>query len=98
LGVEVATKIKSVRAIAKAQRTTVSEVNQVIECWAAVTVNRSNSPGSTSCRRSFYERALAGDVPCGADDPEEGRRSDHPFMRLLSACDGSVTTITATDR
>jgi hypothetical protein len=65
---------KSVRAIAKPQRRSVTEVNAVIDRWASVALTaeaRKHGQALELARldelqRTFYEKALGGDIASGA--------------------------------
>jgi hypothetical protein len=64
----------SVRAIAKSAGVSVTQINEAIDRWAASAID-DKTRKNTLClelerldelQRTFYERALAGDVQCGA--------------------------------
>jgi tRNA(Ile2) C34 agmatinyltransferase TiaS len=65
---------KSVRAIAKSARTSVSEVNAVIDRWASVALTSEARKHGLALelarldelQRTFYEKALGGDIASGA--------------------------------
>jgi hypothetical protein len=103
---------KSVRAIAKSARTSVSEVNAVIDRWASVALTSEARKHGLALelarldelQRTFYEKALGGDIASGAPcEKIIARRCvmlglHAPQTAVLKIVDEATPKETSTDR
>jgi hypothetical protein len=99
---------RSMHAIAKAQRTTVAAINEVIDGWAASAIDekiRKNTLALELARldelqEAFYARSVDGDVQCGALAKmiEQMRGRSTPQTAELQIVDETRPQETSTDR